>query len=516
MNTLAELLDGPLGSHLEREVLPAWLPRRRWFRSKARSLKTVTLEARLPLGESGDIVFCVLRVAFDEGPVERYALPLALITPDPAASLPEDAVLTPVPTAAGTRALIDACWNTEFRAHLFDLLSGTREFQNKIGTLRGLPSSSAVIPGTDRDTSALLSAEQSNTSFVYGGKTFVKLYRRLEEGVHPEPEMLRFLREHTDYRGVPAFLSALAWTPARGEKNRNTVAASVTVALAQEFVPGGVNAWDFAVETLRANRTPPAAFLAWVTLLGRRIAALHAALASRPDLPAFAPEPLTAADIEAARSRARASLDAALTVLAGGMKGLSPETAALARTVLDNRARLENLLRAAGSDAGSHTGSDSAAGMKIRTHGDLHLGQVLTAGGDIRILDFEGEPGRALAEARAKQFPWRDVAGMLRSFHYAAHVAAHSGGERAEGRADLRADSLTAAFLSGYRDPQAVSQGRDLLRPAAGQKGEDLLPLFMLEKAAYELLYECNNRPTWAHIPLRGLVTFCNDIGKNG
>jgi maltose alpha-D-glucosyltransferase/alpha-amylase len=349
------------------------------------------------------------------------------------------------------------------------------------------------FPAVTGAASKLFAGEQSNTSFSVGNTLAVKLYRRLEPGVHPEPEMLRFLRERTDCRSVPAFVSTLEWIPGDG-------GPALTVALAQEFVAGAA-AWDFALERLgKVLRSPgtdiPGELTAWATQLGACVGELHTALASRPDDPAesnFAPQPLTAADLDAARAGNTRRMEA-------GAEALGEATHA--------RLRERNLHAA-------------PVGSKIRTHGDLHLGQILTTGGDARILDFEGEPGHALAEARTKQSPWRDVAGMLRSFEYAAHVGARGAAHVADPAADGaeegadRAHRLSAAFLSGYRGIPGGMQSGDPPRPATGLNEEGLLPLFMLEKAAYELEYECNNRPAWAHIPLRGLVTFCNDIGKN-
>jgi maltose alpha-D-glucosyltransferase/alpha-amylase len=215
--------------------------------------------------------------------------------------------------------------------------------------------------------------------------------------------------------------------------------------------------------------------------LGGRVGELHAALAARPEDPDFAREPLAGSDLAAART-------GSLGRLADAAGALGPETAA----------RLREKLRVA-----------APVGAKIRVHGDLHLGQVLLAADGPRILDFEGEPGRPLEEARRKASPLKDAAGMLRSFHYAAHsaaraLAARGAGDVDSGRAEAFADALGAAFRDAWF--RAVEPAR-LFPPRAGDNAEvlALLNFFILEKALYELEYERNNRPDWVAIPLAGL-----------
>lgn len=499
-STLRKLLEGPLGSVLERDTLPRWLPERRWFRSKARAIASTGFEA-LVSPEGSDAVFSVVRVEFSDGGTERYQLPLALVTRQEATKLPAAARLIDFPDA-DDRVLIDGSWNGEFQAGLYDLLFSAQPMKqdfsdskgDSVGILRGLPASSGSVPPPP---ARVLSAEQSNTSLVYGSGSqavFVKLYRKLEPGIHPEPEMLRFLREETAYRRVPEFLSSLEWTPAAGIPS--------TVALAQEFLPDGVNAWEHFLGRLRAGRGGvPDDLLALAGRMGRRVGELHRALGSRPDLPAFAPESLTGAEWAAVRRGALDLLEHALAFLESGKASLPPETAALARAVLAQAATLRASLRG--------TGDPASAGRKIRTHGDLHLGQMLVEGDDLRILDFEGEPGRPLEAARAKHAPLRDVAGMLRSFHYAAHAAETEGenGPAAErGFADQRAAHLGRAFLAEYENAMAGSG----LLPDRPADRREILDVLLLEKAVYELQYEWNNRPDWAAIPLRGLIALAH------
>ena len=508
MSALSAFLEAE-SSVLER-ALTAWLPRRRWFRSKSRTLATLVLEAHAPLGENGDGPhYCILKTEFTDGALERYSLPLALLDRAETAGLPEAAILGPVNTRDGGKILCDASWDPNFRRALLELLTGKQKAYGADGkgVLQGAPASPALLetaPFTmEGGASKILGAEQSNTSFAYSSGNFVKLYRRLEEAVHPEPEVLRFLRTHTPFRHVPRFDASLEWT-AEGRP-------PVTVALMQELVEARGDAWEYALENLRAPGGPAPAFSAWVSLLGRRVAGLHAALASVSSIPEFAPEPLTEADLNQVRVGTRTLLNGAFAALESHKGKTNEDLTDLIQKVVAGRARLEALIQTP-AHPGEHPGEAPPA-LKIRTHGDLHLGQILVGAhspDDVWILDFEGEPGRDLAEARRKHSPLRDAAGMLRSFHYAAHTVMRSippGAGRAMDAEGL-AKTLRTAFLAGY----AAVPG------ATGPRFDDpgfapLLDLFILEKAVYELHYELNNRPDWMEIPLRGLLALLEETG---
>jgi maltose alpha-D-glucosyltransferase/alpha-amylase len=502
-------------------LLAEWMPTRRWFRSKSKTVAAVRVEARASLGASKggdpdmDPFFCIVRVEFTEGTPERYVLPLVLWDTAAAETFPEAAragiLAGDGPSDHATRLVCDASWDPRFPIALWELLAGHREARFDTREIEGggggLRVSAPAPTGLGKTPSAarLLGAEQSNTSFAYppsatGPGCFIKLYRRLEEGVHPEPEMLRFLRDRGDDVHVPRFESSLVW-----EREGHT---PVTVGMMQDLVAGQGDAWEY---TLRNLPHPSPVFLEWVAIAGRRVAALHAALASAPDLPDFAPEPLTAADLDRVRSGICALLDQALENLEarrnrGEFLSLHRDTQNSVDRVLARpgvRERLADRL-AAGSGP-----EETAGALKIRTHGDLHLGQIFVGAGtpetgvppDLWILDFEGEPGRPLAEARRKQSPMRDVAGMLRSFHYAAHTVLRDSLGRPEEAVAL-ASRLCAVFWNGYAGEASRTRGA---APASGAP-QAMLDLFVLEKTVYELYYELNNRPDWMEIPLRGLI----------
>jgi maltose alpha-D-glucosyltransferase/alpha-amylase len=242
-------------------------------------------------------------------------------------------------------------------------------------------------------------------------------------------------------------------------------------------------------------------YLGAAETLGRRTAELHLALARDTHDPAFAPEPLTPADLEALREAVLRQGRQALDVLKDNVGKLPEAFAPSARRLLEEGPGVLNRL--------AHAPPPRAASAKTRCHGDYHLGQVLWVGGDFMILDFEGEPVRTVEERRAKRSPLRDVAGMLRSYHYAAYAALFAFTQdrphdfaRLEPWAELWQRWASACFLRAYRSAAAGSASL----PEAEEAFSSLLDAFMLEKAFYELVYELNNRPGWVRIPLRGIL----------
>jgi maltose alpha-D-glucosyltransferase/alpha-amylase len=376
--------------------------------------------------------------------------------------------------------------------------------------------------------SRLGSAEQSNTSILYDNIAILKLFRRLRPGENPDVEIARFLTDVAHSASIPAYI---------GDLRRS--ADDTTFAFLQSFAPNEGDGWAWTLDELgrfyesvahcpppHSTGAPPnfidsdspsheitehaGVYLDAAQLIGRRTAELHLALATPSDNAAFTPQPYTVEDLADDRQRIQrqtiATLNALQAMLQTRPGDLPAETAALAADLLGRRDDLLARLRALHGDPANF-------GSRIRVHGDYHLGQLLRSRTDFLIVDFEGEPARSLEERRQKQSPLRDVAGMLRSFSYAAragldlHLQRHP-----ENHATLEAWSTAwenaagNAFLRGYRD---AGTARSDLLPAPAEAQIMLLAL-LLEKAMYELLYEMNNRPTWLPIPLQGLLAIAH------
>ncbi len=498
------LFRPPLLGRLE-ELLPGFLARARWFGGKARELAAARVAASLPLpGGLEPGRFLVVAVSYRDGGEESYLLPL--VCTSGGETPPENSGAVLAATGAGQEKVLiyDGCWSRRFREGCFRLIADGEALATGSGEIRGVPGRAIRNRqgGEGRPPkSRVLGKEQSNTSLLFGREFILKLYRRPENGVNPEVEITRFLTEGADFDRIPAF----AGTIELRLPGRKTVSA----ALLQGYVPHQDDGWSYTlgeVSRFLAASTPQEArrtregYLAFARKLGERTAQLHRALASNPGDRAFAAEPETSGDRESAERSARELLDRGLAALAGTLDRLDGGSRQSGARLLAEKDALRRMI---GGAAGRE-----ATGGKIRIHGDYHLGQLLRTGDDAVIIDFEGEPARPLEKRRRKRSPLVDAAGMVRSFHYAALGAIFlSPRERPDpdelfSRAGDWYRAVSRAFLDSYRRVMAESPG---LLPAGREEEDALLALFLLEKAAYELNYELNNRPDWAIIPLRGL-----------
>ena len=414
--------------------LADWIARQRWFAAKSRRIIGTHVEDRIRLAGA---TIHLIRVGLDDDTIHTYAVPLR-----------DDPPLT------------DALDDPAFCRALLDLIATTGRVGRERSALVGRPST--AFPRTLPADVAVrrLTGEQSNTSVTFGDALIVKHFRRLVAGVNPELEISRYLTERAAFPHTPRLAGALEYLAPDG-----TVA---TFAVAHELVADSRDGWRWLLERLQRGDGARAA----LRRLGERTAGLHVALGRDTADPAFDAEPITPADVAAWTQAVQRQLDAARAALGGRL----PEGGA---------ARVE----AAG--LGGLVGA-----VKLRHHGDFHLGQTLAVGDgeDFYIIDFEGEPLRPLDERRRKHTPLRDVAGMLRSFGYAAASGRAPEGWEAQAR---------AAFLEGYR----AAAGRAPFLPAGEAAFARALAVLEVEKAAYEIVYEANNRPDWVAIPVRGLVS---------
>jgi maltose alpha-D-glucosyltransferase/alpha-amylase len=420
------------------------------------------------------------------------------------------ATLARVRQQAAVGSLADALADEAFCRALVEAIGSNRELATAQGKLhfaptRAFPALAGDMPGAL--PVAQSRAQSSNTTVSLGERLFLKLYRHLRAGVNPEVEMGRFLTETAGFRNCVPVAGALEYAGNDG--------TAMTLALLQGYVPNQGDGWTHALEYLehfldeysgRAAHALPedvhGAFLELMRMLGRRTAELHLALAAGPGDPAFAPEPIAASDLAAwatdAATEAMQSLDQAERGRAGVPAALHEEV----HRLVTARPSLLARIRAAAEHP--------IEGLKIRHHGDYHLGQVLLSKNDFVIIDFEGEPARPLAQRRRKHSPLKDVAGMLRSFNYVRHAALlHVTEHRPDTLAVLAplAESwekqVRESFLSAYA--QHV-EGHPLYGSFAAAR--PLLELFELEKAFYELRYELGHRPDWAGVPLRGILAY--------
>jgi trehalose synthase-fused probable maltokinase len=443
------------------ERLAAWIAERRWFGGKSRRIGGIDREDVIELGPGA---LHVLRVRLDDGESQRYAVPLS-------------------PGAGPADALDDPA----FARRLLAVARGEERVPGRRGAVRGHRTRAFPDALAPDAPVRQVGGEQSNTSIVFGDLVIVKHFRRLAVGVNPDLEITRYLTEAAAFPHTPALAGWLEYEAPDG---------TATLAVAQSLVAGARDGWEWVLAALRDDarrvETRPA-----LRRLGEVTARLHLALAAAPASdPALAAEPITDADL----TRWAAAVATQLTAA----RAAAPPAAAAA---IPN-SPVELVADALGGLRGR---------LKCRHHGDFHLGQTLyrEGTGEWTLIDFEGEPLRPLAERRQKHSPLRDVAGMLRSIAYAAETI-RAGGAATTGAAGegTRADGGTpwvdawerearAALLHGY----LTTAGRAPFLPADEAAVRRAIAAFELEKAAYEVVYEANNRPDWIGIPLRGVVS---------
>jgi predicted trehalose synthase len=447
---------------LPEEDLSAFMLEQRWFGSKSREVAHVNvLDSTVAREDEPALALALVEIRFHPGTHEIYNVPVGVRSA--ASGWAEGRI-----AEAGGFVLYDATADPELASELAALMREQRTLEAPDGAaieFRAVSTAEGELehPNEIRP----MGVEQSNTSLVFDDRLVLKLYRRLEPGVNPELELLRFLTEH----GFPNIPSLEGWAQYLGKP------MDATLATLQHFVASEGDGWQLALDSLARD---PGPFLDRLRRLGEVTGSMHTVLASDSSDASFAPEEpsaealaLLVATVDEEIERVFASLpdDPALEPIAGRGE--------------DVRERLR---------ARSHVG---ATGRVLRHHGDYHLGQVLWADEDWVVIDFEGEPARGLTERRRKRSPLRDVAGMLRSFAYAASASEL---ERGVPPPEDWEERARREFVAGYLDEVDSS-----IVPS-GQAFDRLLALFELEKAVYELRYELDNRPDWVRIPVAGIA----------
>jgi maltose alpha-D-glucosyltransferase/alpha-amylase len=487
-----ELLAPELRGALE-ALLPDYLQARRWFGAKSRRLKSTTVSDAVRIPYSGGVaVLLTIACEYIEGDNETYVLPLTFATGSEAEEVlrnPAAGVLCRVFAAGEPGVLYDAMADAEFAESLLEAIGRRKRYRGERGAIGAHPGHNferlAGVDGIRLDAS-LGKAEQSNNSVIFGERLIMKLFRRIEEGINPDLEVSRFLTEQANFPNIAPLAGSLDYRFRDGRTG--------TLGMLQGYVPNQGDAWTFTLAQLERYLAHPNAlddYLERIAVLGRRTAELHLALASDPDDPAFAPAPSTMLDQRSVYQSVRSQATQVMSLL---RMRLPASVQADAKRVLSLEGELMGRLKALIQQPITAT--------RIRTHGDYHLGQVLWTGGDFIIIDFEGEPARPLADRRLKRWPLRDVAGMLRSFDYAAHSAHKPRRSSHPASAKDWLEAVSRTYLAAYY----ATAGSASFLPPDDHSRSVLLGTFLLEKALYEVRYELNNRPDWVRIPLRGIL----------
>ena len=512
-------------------VMTSDISHRRWFRAKARTIRDSELVDLLDVpGTEAKMAF--LRLEYTQGDPEFYVIPLAVATgadADRIESETPEAVVALVHTVGeeGDAVLYDAIRDEGFARSLLRLVGSSRKTKGRRVSLTSgrIPGSRKAGEGMDEVPVRFVGLDQTNSAVFFGDRLMMKMFRKIEAGQNPEVEVGRFLTEKAHFPHTPA---------TRGLLLAEMDGESSALAFFQEYVPSQANAFDhifsnalLTLETVLARSDdlgpPPTPrhllditeaelgrgrefmgpLLADVKLLGQRTGEMHLALASDPGHSVFGTETVSTLQMRSVYQSIRSTVKTSIALLKRRRSQLHEADAAQVDELIEAENTLLDQIKA--------VMSEKIIIDRIRIHGDYHLGQVLYTGKDFVIIDFEGEPQRPLSERRLKRLALRDVAGMVRSFHYALLMASRQVDESGwdDGSRQHLVDWthtihrwLAAEFVNAYR---SAVEGSPIV-PTDETHFRELLDVLIIEKAAYELEYEVNNRPDFVSVPLSGIL----------
>jgi maltokinase len=435
-------------SALDEDRLIDYVTQQRWYGAKSRSVShSEVLDSIVLRTTEPQFALALVEMRYDTGAHDIYQLLYSI---------------------RGEEIEIDGLGDAQLARELVSAMRSGLTLQGAEGVAEFAPIDGPAGLGRELLDARPVGGEQSNTSIVFDDELILKIFRRLEPGINPELEMLRFLTEH-GFANIPPLAGWYAYSGGP---------LAATLGILQQFVANGRDGWELALEEVTEA---PETFLDRLQRLGAVTGEMHTVLSSDANDPAFSPETPSVESLGLLTATVDEEIARVFLTLPEDDERLQP--------ILGRGEEVREQLRML-----THAGS---VGKVIRTHGDYHLGQTLWAESSWVILDFEGEPARSLAERRRKRAPLRDVAGMLRSFAYVATAVEYLRGSSAP---DGWEDQARARFLDGYLstvDPTLLPSGQTAI--------DRLLAVFELEKAVYELRYELDNRPDWVGIPVAGI-----------
>jgi len=540
LRSIHDIYESRFKDRLLAGILPEWLRQARWFGGKAREIHHIELEDKdiLSLPDGHEVIWGLFKVHYYYGLPEIYQLPLHFITESTREEVIKtypQGIIMEVQVGDRKGYLCDALFDHRLHSYLLDQLlkdTGYRPGKKLACTGTGALKESMEGTGAALPPSRILNAEQSNTSVVFENKYYLKLYRKVDYDINPDQEMVRLLTGQLSFPYAPAFLGSVEWISGKG---------NITLAMMQQLVDNHGDAWQYMLDklavfndrilSLQQDELPPTELWGLLTdpcrfeelperlremldpsvaeqarLIGVRTAEMHLALASASNIPAFRPEAYSLHYQRSIFSSLSSQIREAFENLERNLSSLDEETGKAARQILQSKESILNSMRAV-----YHHKFDL---LKIRIHGDYHLGQILFTGKDLVILDFEGEPARSYSERRLKFSSLRDVAGMIRSFYYAAYASLFLEGETRSGDiarllpySEMWSHYMAGFFVQSYLEKV---KGSGLI-PGSEEDVRILLEVFLMSKAFYELNYELNNRPSWVAIPLKGILNILNN-----
>ncbi|GHB71504.1 putative maltokinase [Persicitalea jodogahamensis] len=484
------------------DQLVDFLKKCRWFAGKARQVVLASVIQQIPFGEA---TIWIVEVGYEEGDTERYQLPVISVSEMPGFSTAQTLILE-----VDGRYLVDAIYTETFRYNLYTHIYNAESYGEptaRMAFVRGKGLEAEDLP--EHISTRVLPVDSSNSALVFGEKYFLKLYRKLFQLPNPEVEMIEFLTEHSDFRQMPAFCGSMTL--------KSLGQPDITLGMMQRMVDAQKDNWDRTGDYLNdfLYAVPNRVFsiqedvFERVGLLGRRTGEMHRALYNPEADATFSPEPFTADYRKFLQGRLNHLLESRYNLLIDKYRALDEQTQALAWKFMEAKELIDEFAE--------ELLSRDIHSQRIRIHGDYHLGQVLNVQNDFIVIDFEGEPEASIADRKVKHSPLKDVAGMVRSYHYAVSAKLFESDETRylEPTKLLKVTErwyklIRDTYLDGYTE--AIGWPHPLFKDQ--NEINSLMLYYLLEKAVYELGYELSYRPDWVKIPLKGIVDVIREVEK--
>lgn len=528
-----EIFEGKIRERFEKKILLKYLKHSRWFGGKGRKIHDVNIYERIPIIKenlNGD--FIIVKVNYDTGDPDLYNIPIVYCSGSDTNMVHEhypEMVIAETLIGEEKGIIYDGFCNTKIHEIILDIIHKRKKLKGSIGEITGSPNRNLKKKIEEQELpieSSMLKAEQSNSSILYKDVFFLKMFRKIEEGINPESEILRSLYNTLKFESIPEYYGSLEFI----KKDKSII----NLGLLESFIPNGRDGWNYVLDNvgqyyerilsrksemidaphlinfdIEKNTTVDFVkmmglvgpfFSGMMRILGQRTGQLHLALSKICDNPDFEPEPFSLLYQRSVFQSIKNLVRQTFRLLRSNIDSLNKEIKIEANNILKyEEVIIERIKRIFEKKISS---------MKIRIHGDYHLGQVLFTGKDFVMIDFEGEPARPLSERRIKRSPLRDIAGMIRSFHYATYSGfTRNPSVRVEDKEFLAPwmnswfQFVTGIFLKSYLN----TVGESNFLPKKKNDFTILYEAFLIEKAVYELGYEINNRPEWVKIPIEGI-----------
>jgi len=544
VNSLSDLFTDNYKEMLESHILPMYLKKARWFASKGRIIREAAIKEYLPLDKIDPVnSLLIIELKYVENLNEKYFLALSYAQGEKAEKIKQKYPESVIAFLSGEQngILYDGICDSKLNTILFETVQKNRKIKSKTCIIFGKkhPLLNKIF-GKAQDTpeSTPLDLDQSNNSLLFGNAVIMKLFRKMESGENPDAEIIKSLHQCTRFKNSPRYMGEIKCRDSKGEEyqlaflsgyieNENdgwhyalenagkyferVLSKSNEIRNKLLSLPGIdiTNKKEITAETVRIFMEKNAQYFKQLTgeffsnnisQLGVRTGELHMALASIPAVKEFIPEPFSLLYQKSVFQSMKNLTNQSFRLLEKNINTMEKELREIATEVAGMKTRIINRMK--------RITIKKFKAVKIRTHGDYHLGQVLFTGNDFIIIDFEGEPIRPLGERRLKKSPLRDIAGMIRSFHYAAYATLNKHPAiRPEDRkylkpwAEVWSDYMRKQFLDSY----LLTVKESVLAPPKEDEFHLLLDAYILEKAVYEVGYEVNNRPGWISIPVNGI-----------